>query len=133
MYTGVKLTLRGVQYPNRSTINISEIGENDEALICQTDRRPCCQTPPSRAGEWYYPDGSLITAVGSGRDLYRNRGDEGEVRLNRRNNALFPIGIYHCEVPDANSINHTVYVALLRYEDYGRLIIILDNNISFCM
>ena len=119
MYAGVILTLRGVQYPNRSTINIREIGENDEALICQTDRRPCCQSP-YRAGEWFYPNGSLLTIEGSGRDLYRNRGDNGVVRLNRRNNALFPTGIYHCEVPDAININRTVYVSLLRFGEYGR-------------
>ena len=119
MYAGVILTLRGVQYPNRSIINIREIGENDKALICQTDRRPCCQSLPNRAGEWYYPNGSLLTIEGSGRDLYRNRGDEGEVRLNRRNNALFPTGMYHCEVPDANSSTHSIYYVGL--EDFGRL------------
>ena len=119
MYAGVILTLRGVQYPNRSTINIREIGENDEALICQTNRRPCCQSLPNRVGEWYYPDGSLLTIEASGRDLYRNRGNDGEVRLNRRNNAaLFPTGMYHCEVPDASSSTRSLYIALV---DFGRL------------
>ena len=126
MYTGVKLILGGVQYPNRSIINIREIGENDEALICQTNRRPCCQGP-NRTGEWYYPNGSNLTIEGSGKDFYRNRGNDGEVRLNRRNNALYPTGIYRCEVPDARNIDRTVYVSLLRFGEYGRLII-LDNN-----
>ena len=112
MYAGIILKLKGMQYKNRSTINIREIGENDEALICQTDRRPCCQSLPNRTGEWYYPNGSNLTNKLSGRDLYRNRGDEGEVRLNRRNNALFPTGIYHCEVPDARNINRKVLVTL---------------------
>ena len=110
---------------NNSIVNIEDIGENNAALICQTDGRPCCQSLPNRAGEWYYPNGSNLTNDLSGRDLYRNRGDEGEVRLNRRNNALFPIGMYHCEVPDISSINHTVYVGLLRYGEHGRFFILM--------
>ena len=117
MYTGVKLTLRGVQYPNGSIINIREIGENDSALICQTNRRPCCHSP-YRAGEWYFPNGSNLTNDVSGRDLYRNRGNGGKVRLNRRNNAFFPTGIYHCEVPDASGSARSVYIGLVKF---GRL------------
>ena len=35
----------------------------------------------------------------TGWDFYRGRGDDGTVRLNRRNNAMSPLGTYYCEIP----------------------------------
>ena len=32
-------------------------------------------------------------------DFYRGRGDDGTVRLNRRYNALSPLGTFYCELP----------------------------------
>ena len=111
----VLLSIDGVQYPNNSAINIEAIGENEEALICQTNKRPCCATPPYRAGEWYYPNGTRVPVEGIGTAIYRNRGDEGQVRLNRRNDAVYPIGVYHCEIPDAQNIIRSVHVELFQH------------------
>ena len=86
--------------PNNTVIRIDEIGEDNAALICQTDLRPCCSSPPNRYGQWYYPDGTLVANFAAGQNFYRGRGDDGVVRLNRRNNAQSPPGIYTCEVPD---------------------------------
>ena len=35
----------------------------------------------------------------TGQDFYRGRGDDGTVRLHRRNNAMSPLGIFSCELP----------------------------------
>ena len=53
-------------------------------------------------GEWHYPDGTNVGIKDSGDDIYRNRG-LSVVRLNRRNNAISPTGLYCCEVPDASN------------------------------
>lgn len=103
--------LRGVQYPNNSVFSITDIGEGSNALICQTDRIHCCKQ--ERIGEWYYPNGTTVPIEGGGYGFYRNREGNGTVRLNRRNNAVSSTGLFHCEVPDANGVNHVHYIGLL--------------------
>ena len=96
----------GTVYPNNSVISITEIGESDPTgLQCITDRRPCCQTPPNRAGEWYFPDGTIVPAQVSATSFYRTRGDDGTVTLNRLNtNVMMPAGLFCCEIPDAVNV-----------------------------
>jgi hypothetical protein len=103
----VFLTLGGQPYrTNGSSILIDEIGEGDDgALLCITDLIQCCrgEDTPGRfgaLGEWVYPNGSLVRVQGDGDDVYRDRG-LGIVRLNRRNNATSPTGLFCCVVPDA--------------------------------
>ena len=112
------LTLNGVQYPNNSVINIEAIGRNGGALICQTNKRPCCRAPPNRAGEWYYPNGTQVPTEGTRSAIYRDRGDEGQVRLNRKNDTTDPTGLYRCEVPDAQNIKRSLYAGLIG--SYGK-------------
>ena len=80
--------------------------------MCVTDNPNCCRYP-DRFGEWYFPNGSAVRIERYGDDFYRDRGRR-TVRLNRRNNAVYPTGIYHCELPDRNGINRTLYVELYR-------------------
>ena len=101
-------------YANNSIIPITEIGETTDSvnseLQCITDRRPCCAG--TRAGEWYFPDGTRIPVLGAGATMatafYRNRGDDGTVNLNRLNNVLMPTGLFCCEVLDAAGVDQTV-------------------------
>ena len=88
------------------------VGEGVDALACQTDRRPCCGTPPNRYGEWYYPDGSRVPIEGAGISFYRNRNDEGLVLLHRRYHSLYPTGIYCCVLPDADDVNQNLCIGL---------------------
>ena len=122
--SGVRLTLRGVQYHDNDTIDILDIGENNAALICQTDLRPCCRTG-FRAGEWYYPNGTRVPTEGMKKCFYRNRGDDGTVRLNRRYYADYPTGTYRCEIPDASNTIQTLHIHVIHYGKYepqvGRL------------
>ena len=102
-------TLGGRPYRNGSIILIGEIGEGDDgALLCVTDLVQCCRGDDTGVGgalgEWLYPNGSLVRVNGSNDDFYRTRGP-GSVRLNRRNNAMFPTGQFCCMVPDATSSN----------------------------
>ena len=115
MHTGVYLSLKGVLYANYSVTSISEIGETDRdnpslmnnAIQCITDRKPCCRGG-NRAGEWFFPNGSVVPVEGL---FYRNRGpDDGAVNLNRANtNVMMPTSLFCCIVPDATGINQTIF------------------------
>ena len=87
----------------------------DSALVCVTSEvnSQCCRNRDGRnAGEWHYPDGSLVP---------RNRedpmGDFGrsaysqQVRLNRRNEALGPSGSYTCIVPREDGCGDMMHTA----------------------
>ena len=113
MHSGVYLSLKGEVYANNSAIPITEIGEtnttSNTALQCIADRRPCCQTPPTRFGEWYFPDGTTVPVQGSAMTFYRNRGDNGIINLNRINtNIISPTGLFCCEMPDAIGVIYRV-------------------------
>ena len=92
--------LGGQTYPNNSVFLMTDIGADDSALLCVTDRVNCCDQP-NRIGEWFYPNGAPVPNHGTGENFYRNRGSQ-VVRLNRRNSALSPTGKYHCMIPDAS-------------------------------
>ena len=116
----MNLLWQGVQFPNNSILNIEDIGEGEHALVCQTDKRPCCRPiydvyyHRHRIGEWYYPNGSRVPIQGGGATFYRNRNDDGMVRLNRRNHEIdYSTGIYCCVVPDASDVNRTLCIGLL--------------------
>ena len=94
--------LNGQFIANNSDVLITDIGEHSHALICMTDNVTCCR---NRRGEWLSPDGSFVGTNRSGSDLYRNRGPQ-RVFLQRRNDAMGPLGSYCCDVdtvanPDA--------------------------------
>ena len=97
-------------YANNTAINITDVGENDNAVLCRTDLTPCCRDP--QKGNWRHPNGVLVHF--SGANLYRNRGDM-VVRLNRKSNAITaPTGLYCCEVPtmDSPSSNEILCITL---------------------
>ena len=58
-------------------------------------------------GNWYYPNGSLVTSEG---EWYVTRGDE-MVSLNRRTSAQTPGGLYCCVVPTDDG-THTACIVL---------------------
>ena len=107
-YKGIYLSLRGVVNANNSVIPITEIREtntsmsppqnSNNGLQCITDRMPCCRFG-HRAGEWFFPNGTMVPE-GSGPTFYRNRGrDDGTVNLNRVNtNVMSPTGLFCCNV-----------------------------------
>ena len=97
---------------NNSVVTTEEIGESEKALICATNLRPCCNSLPNRQGEWYYPNGSLVPPKNAGHDFYRSRGDDGTVRLNRKNDILSPMAIFYCVIPDSQGISQYLYAGV---------------------
>ena len=116
----LQLIFRGVSYPNNSVLSLNDIGEfsTGSAILCTTNRSPCCSTPPNRFGEWFYPNGAMVLNNAAGEDFYRSRGDDQTIRLNRRNNAQSPTGSFCCELPDNSGVTHRLYVTLGMIHDY---------------
>ena len=104
--------LKGKVYNNNSFVSINEIGEDDEALLCKTDKVECCGTVPNRFGEFYYPDGSRVPIKRRNDRFYRNR-DEQQIRLNRRAGSVSPTGLYRCELPDSNNVMQKVFINII--------------------
>jgi hypothetical protein len=106
-HVGVYLHLRGTVHANNSAISITEIGEtnttSNTGLQCITDRMPCCGYQ-DRAGEWFFPDGTAVPRENNAMTLFRNRGDDGTVNLNRLSGITMPTGLFCCEVPNAVNI-----------------------------
>ena len=106
---GVYFELKGKVYANNSFVNIVDIGEDDEALLCKTDKAECCGTRPNRFGEFYYPHGAKVPIQKAGQGFYRNR-DEQQIRLNRRRGVMTPTGVYCCEIPDSSGVMQKVFI-----------------------
>ena len=124
----LKFTLRGRTYLDGDTVLITEIGEGDDAaLLCVTDNTNCCAS--QTIGEFYYPDGSVVNVRGSGDSLYRNRGD-GFIRLNRRNNALSPLGKYRCNIPDSSGVFQNIYIDIIGKSVLLYIIVVV--NMHYC-
>ena len=114
MCIGVRFQLNGQSYGNDSEVLLTDIGvrANINALVCLTDSTQCCNVNEMQLGEWYFPDGTqVLDGQDPSRDIFRNRG-LSVVRLNRRNNATSPTGLYRCEIPDASGTTQTIYITL---------------------
>ena len=90
------------------TVLITAIGDSetdpDSYLVCVTNNvnTQCCRKRDGgNVGEWYFPNGTMVlrnNAPAPTADFTRS-GFTHQVRLNRRNNAMSPTGIYECRVP----------------------------------
>ena len=118
MYSAVRLEFRSTNPANNTVVVITEIEDADFPLICTTQRIPCCANMNNRFGEWYYSNGSAVRRNGDGDSFYRSRRDavengvSGAALLHRRYNAMGPVGIYRCNIPDGSSMAQNLYVGL---------------------
>ena len=115
----VSLTLDGSNIANDSYVSIDSVGEGSEALLCHTDKRFCCARKGHQAGEWYFPNASIVEIQGTANltsrsYLYRNRGNQ-IVRLNRAMNPP-ERGRFFCKVPDNNNVTQIIYVNIGKNE-----------------
>ena len=98
-------------YGNNSELQLVSVGEGERALTCKTDKTDCCDTPPNRLGDFYYPNGVQVPINKLRHGFYRSRGD-GEVYLNKRNGIMFPTGVFRCEIPDSSGTTQKIYIRL---------------------
>ena len=112
------------------TVLITDIGtahdggpHSGSSLVCNTTNvnSHCCRgyNNPNGGplGEWHFPNGTIVPrfSASPNGDFARTAWIH-EVRLNRRNNAMTPLGTYTCVVPDMNNtMNHTASITLGEY------------------
>ena len=80
--------------------------------MCMTQNEQCCQS--QKAGEFYYPDGSIVNVRAARESLYRNRGDSF-IRLNHVESISPspPAGTYKCEIPDINGQTTNIFINIV--------------------
>ena len=84
---------------------------------CITDLSTCCLVEGAHRGDWYFPDGSIVSTNGGRfRQVYGSQ----RVDLTRSgNSAPSPTGIYRCDIPTNavhddvdTSVRDTIYVGV---------------------
>ena len=108
--SGLYFTLNGTVYQSGDTVLITDIGDSetdpdseadpDSSLVCVISNvnMNCCRgIDGGNVGEWYFPDGTMVPRNSDAN--FTRSGFTHQVRLNRRNNAMSPTGIYECRVP----------------------------------
>ena len=98
------LSIKGAVIAIDGYVDANDIGERDNALNCHTNKPDCCDQPPNRNGEWFFPNGDKVKVKGiaddSGQDYYYRSRGQSVVPLNRVNNPPEK-GRFRCEVVNA--------------------------------
>jgi hypothetical protein len=116
--------MNGTRYESGSTLTITNVGSStystgyanpDLSLVCMTSEvnTECCRHQDGRSvGEWYFPDGSVVPRrkYDHAEDITRS-GYNQQVRLNRINDAIGPIGTYTCKVPSQDGCGNVMHIA----------------------
>ena len=110
------------------TLRITDIGYTDSdyspvrsSLVCissNVNTQCCRRSDGGNVGEWFFPNGSMVPRYSYSDNYYGDftrSGFSQQVRLNRRNNAITPFGVYTCRVPDGrnSSVIHSANISLL--------------------
>ena len=121
---GVYLSLNETALASNSYVDANDIGVNETALLCHTDKMTCCtnENGQIRAGQWYFPNGTSVGFMGASHDeFYRDRGTQ-VVRLHHREGMFTERGPFQCTIPDANDIMQNISINI------GMLSILLSEK-----
>ena len=119
--SALHFTLNGMVYLPGDTVLITTIGHSgtdpDSSLVCVTSNvnTQCCrESDGGNVGEWYFPGGTIVPRQNSAAAsaTFTRSGFTHQVRLNRRNNAMSPTGIYECRVPDGDGMNTVAQITV---------------------
>ncbi len=86
-------------------MTLTDIGEGANGLMCLTNNTNCCLDDTS---DWFLPNADKVQADGM---IFADRGPT-IVRLNQRNNASLPAGIFHCSILNTSSIRQDIYIGI---------------------
>ena len=99
-------------------MTLEDIGENDTALLCETNFTACCRQPQTNeiwfvSGNWFFPNETRVPSDVVNKtimwDFYRDRG-QSVVRMKRRRDG--EEGIYRCVIPDSTNVTQTIYIGV---------------------
>ena len=100
----MSLSIKGAFIAIDGYVDANDIGEEDNALHCHTNKPDCCDQRPNRKGEWFFPDGNDVKVKGiaddNGQDYYYRSRGQSVVLLNRVNTPPEK-GRFRCEVVNA--------------------------------
>ena len=86
-------------------------------LFCLTPNTECCSSNETRnggtLGEWYLPDGALLSTAGT---AFTRGHIASAVTLNRLSGTSLT-GVFRCDVPDASGTSQSIYVGIYPYSD----------------
>lgn len=89
-------------------MDIGTSSQHQLAVVCTTDRMPCCQDEPQH-GKWQFRNGTQITEEST--TFRTNRDNNGNVNLYRvSSDVMSPTGIFCCEIGDANGTNQILCI-----------------------
>ena len=109
----VYFEFRGQQISNNGKVPLALVGEQENGILCKTDKLDCCGVPIiNRHGEFYYPNGTAVPIEEYGARFYRGRHDQ-LIRLSKRSGVTSPKGTYRCWIPDMNDKWHSIYITLV--------------------
>ncbi len=111
--------LNGVAYPNNSIVDLSEIGLDDNSLVCYTDLITCCRGEDSpiggALGDWRLPINSAAISKGiSNANMFSRNRNKQALLLHRGINVSEPSGIFICDIPDANMQDQQAYFGIYK-------------------
>ena len=99
-------------YSNNSVVTITDIRGGNTSLYCITERSNCCRSSDGgESGDWFLPGQDRVVESTSIADFSRRR-EPRAVVLDRRSNAVVTIGLYRCEVPDADNTIQSLYIGV---------------------
>ena len=115
---GVWFSLRGTSYQNNSLVNLEDIGEGDDALLCLTELTACCRKEfngamGSAIANWFFPNGTRVSSASNQWDFYRTRGHMVALLHRRRGGED---GVHRCEISDAMNVIQTIYIGVYTAE-----------------
>ena len=104
----------------------TDIGEAVNGLLCLTSNTKCCLNDSS--SDWFLPTVDKVPAEGM---IFADRGPN-MVRLNRRNNASLPVGIFRCSILNVRSTRQDIYIGVYPIESGQGIVrvkeLILDES-----
>ena len=119
LLTGPHLTLKEVVFPNHGVINKdpSVIGEDADALYCNSNDNTCCGTLPSGngRGNWFFPNGMVLTSSIANAYLWYVSWLTGAVLMNFRGTATTgTTGLHRCDILDRTGTLHQFYTCVFQ-------------------
>ena len=127
--TGLYFVFNKTVYLPGDTLRITDIGYTNHyyyyspvgsSLVCissNVNTQCCRRSNGGNVGEWFFPNGSMVPRYSFSDNYYGDFIESGftqQVRLNRRNNAVAPFGVYTCRIPDGrnSSVIHSANILL---------------------
>jgi len=126
--------LGNIVYLANATLNLRDIGEDEDSLRCLTPNKICCRNADhpnnNSRGDWKFPNGSTVQSKSKGVNISRSRG-ASSVLLHRSDNVTSPTGVYSCEVVDMSNTTIILNVYLYVNQASGIIMLIIQNSVCY--